>query len=109
MAGGMMLEFHDDAMLRLLGRQPNWMAPKPIPAGLDALLRWPALFRNLPQREATAVREACAAVWCTGWTAPDRRDVADLVAEIGGEIDLTEYRRRMRLRYPNAPEEPSRV
>jgi len=104
-----MLEFRDDVMLRLLGRQPNWMAPKYIPAGLDALLRWPELFVNLPEPEARAVREACSAIWQTGWTAPDRRDVADLVAELRGEIDLEEYRRRMRLRYPNAPENSSPV
>ena len=104
-----MNEFHDDVMLRLVGRQPNWMAPKPIPPGLDARLRWPEFFRNLPARETTAVREACAAIWYAGWAAPDRRDVADLVAEVSGGISLAEYRRRMRLRYPNAPEDPSPV
>ena len=104
-----MLEFHDDLMLRLMGRQPNWFAPAVIPAGLDPRLRWPELFENLPERETRAVREASAAIWQTGWAAPDRRDVADLVAELRGEIDLAEYVRRMRVRYPNAPEEPSRV
>ena len=104
-----MNEFHDDVMLRLAGRQPNWMAPKPVPAGIDARARWPELFVALPGPEAQAVQEACAAIWQAGWVAPDRRDVEDLVEHICGKIRFEEYRRRMRLRYPSAPEEPSRV
>ena len=95
-----MLEFYEDAMLRLIGRQPNWCAPAVIPAGLDPAQRWPELFVNLPQPEMQAVREACSAIWQTGWAAPDRRDVEDLVAQLRGEIDLGEYRHRMQARYP---------
>lgn len=104
-----MNEFHDDVMLRLAGRQPNWMAPKPVPAGIDARARWPELFVNLPEPAVRAIRETCSAIWQTGWTAPDRRDLADLVAEVTDGIGLEEYRRRMRLRYPNAPEDSSPV
>lgn len=104
-----MLEFYDDAMLRLTGRQPNWCAPAVIPAGLDPAHRWPELFVDLSGPQTRAVRETCSAIWQTGWTAPDRRDVADLVVQLRGEIDFNEYRRRMRLRYPNAPEDSSPV
>ena len=104
-----MLEFHDDVMLRLVGRQPNWMDPGTIPAGLDAQVRWPELFRDLPSEKTTAVRETCSAIWYAGWAAPDRRDVADLVAGLSGEIDLHEYRRRMRARYPGVSDYSSPV
>ncbi|MBD7995630.1 hypothetical protein H9639_10010 [Arthrobacter sp. Sa2CUA1] len=77
-----MLEFHDDVMLRLMGRQPNWIAPAVIPAGLDPLVRWPDLFEGLSARQVRAVREACSAIWQAGWTAPSRTDVADLTAEL---------------------------
>lgn len=104
-----MLEFHNDVMLRLTGRQPSWIAPAVIPAGLDALVRWPELFEDLSEPETRAVRETCSAIWRTGWVAPSRRDVADLVAELRGEIDLSAYMRRTRARYPNYPEDPSPV
>jgi len=79
-----MLEFYNDVMLRLTGRQPHWIAPVVIPAGLDALVRWPELFAGLSAPETRAVRETCSAIWRTGRVAPSRQDVADLVAELRG-------------------------
>ena len=46
---------------------------------------------------AQAIQNACVASWHEGWE-PNRADVADLVADARGEIDLDELLRRARER-----------
>lgn len=65
--------------------------------GLDVVARWPELFDDLDELERNAIRQAFAANWHEGWE-PNRADVADLVAQTRGDIDLEEYTRRARTR-----------
>lgn len=65
--------------------------------GLDVVARWPELFDDLDELQRNAIRQAFAANWHEGWN-PNRADVADLVAQTRGEIDLEEYMRRARTR-----------
>lgn len=75
-------------------------APQATPEsgrGLDVVTRWPELFDGVDDLQRDAIRQAFAANWHEGWK-PNREDVADLVAQARGEIDLEEYMRRARAR-----------
>ena len=66
-------------------------------AKLDVIELWPELFVGVSDVAARAIQNACVASWHEGWE-PNRADVADLVADARGEIDLDELVRRARER-----------
>ncbi len=60
---------------------------------LNVIELWPDLFEGLSPKRAQGINDGCVANWHEGWI-PNREDVADLVAEARGEIDMAELLRR---------------
>ena len=86
------------AMRDQLGRPPSELAQGfTSTAKLNVIELWPELFVGVSDVAAQAIQNACVASWHEGWE-PNRADVADLVADARGEIDLDELLRRARER-----------
>ncbi|PVZ93269.1 antitoxin VbhA family protein [Amnibacterium flavum] len=60
----------------------------------DPEARWPDLFTPLSGDDRRSIVQALTAGWHEGWD-PTRDDVANLVAKATGQIDQTEYLRRI--------------